>query len=422
MTAIVGVLNKQAVAVAADSAVTIGSGRKIYNTANKIFTLSKRHPIGIAIYGNARFNSSIPWEIVIKMYRDQLGDTTKPTIREYASDFFDFLEDYKNKYLSQDTLNKVLCRDVYSFWREIILEQLPTDEDKGFNNDDYSAIKERLSKIYNENAAAPPVDRLNAITKEVFLSAVNVILEVIAKQFEAAGCDYSADKDLIETVLYLVFIGRVFSDPSYSGLAFFGYGDDEIYPSIYRVRFYDCVISTLYWEDEAYAQVGEPPRDSYICPMAQQDEMSAYITGVNPYMEDAFFQTTDATFRLLLESIAKLVGDENNPLANNIRGIDIDGLMEDYKKSIEKVKQQKMISPLMKTVSTMGKEDLAELAENLIYQTSLKRHITPNLESVGGPVDVAVISKGDGFIWIKRKHYFNPALNQAFFDNYFQHK
>ncbi len=422
MTAIVGVLNKQAVAVAADSAVTIGSGRKIYNTANKIFTLSKRHPVGVAIYGNARFNSSIPWEIVIKMYRDQLGDTTKPTIREYASDFFDFLEDYKNKYLSQDTLNKVLCRDVYSFWREIILEQLPTDEDKGFNNDDYSAIKERLSKIYNENAAAPPVDRLNAITKEVFLSAVNVILEVIAKQFEAAGCDYSADKDLIETVLYLVFIGRVFSDPSYSGLAFFGYGDDEIYPSIYRVRFYDCVISTLYWEDEAYAQVGEPPRDSYICPMAQQDEMSAYITGVNPYMEDAFFQTTDATFRLLLESIAKLVGDENNPLANNIRGIDIDGLMEDYKKSIEKVKQQKMISPLMKTVSTMGKEDLAELAENLIYQTSLKRHITPNLESVGGPVDVAVISKGDGFIWIKRKHYFNPALNQAFFDNYFQHK
>lgn len=422
MTAIVGVLNKQAVAVAADSAVTIGSGRKIYNTANKIFTLSKRHPVGVAIYGNARFNSSIPWEIVIKMYRDQLGDTTKPTIREYASDFFDFLEDYKNKYLSQDTLNKVLCRDVYSFWREIILEQLPTDEDKGFNNDDYSAIKERLSKIYNENAAAPPVDRLNAITKEVFLSAVNVILEVIAKQFEAAGCDYSADKDLIETVLYLVFIGRVFSDPSYSGLAFFGYGDDEIYPSIYRVRFYDCVISTLYWEDEAYAQVGEPPRDSYICPMAQQDEMSAYITGVNPYMEDAFFQTTDATFRLLLESIAKLVGDENNPLANNIRGIDIDGLMEDYKKSIEKVKQQKMISPLMKTVSTMGKEDLAELAENLIYQTSLKRHITPNLERVGGPVDVAVISKGDGFIWIKRKHYFNPALNQAFFDNYFQHK
>ncbi len=35
-------------------------------------------------------------------------------------------------------------------------------------------------------------------------------------------------------------------------------------------------------------------------------------------------------------------------------------------------------------------------------------------ESVGGPIDVAVISKADGFIWIKRKHYFDPALNPRF--------
>jgi hypothetical protein len=31
-----------------------------------------------------------------------------------------------------------------------------------------------------------------------------------------------------------------------------------------------------------------------------------------------------------------------------------------------------------------------------------------------------VISKGDGFIWIKRKHYFDPALNYHFFANYYQ--
>jgi hypothetical protein len=41
-------------------------------------------------------------------------------------------------------------------------------------------------------------------------------------------------------------------------------------------------------------------------------------------------------------------------------------------------------------------------------------------ETVGGAVDVAVISKGDGFIWIKRKHYFKPELNARFFANYFR--
>ena len=38
-------------------------------------------------------------------------------------------------------------------------------------------------------------------------------------------------------------------------------------------------------------------------------------------------------------------------------------------------------------------------------------------ETVGGPIDVALISKGDGLIWIKRKHYFAPELNQQFFHN-----
>ena len=36
-------------------------------------------------------------------------------------------------------------------------------------------------------------------------------------------------------------------------------------------------------------------------------------------------------------------------------------------------------------------------------------------ETVGGPVDVAIISKADGFVWIKRKLYFRPELNQERF-------
>ncbi len=40
-------------------------------------------------------------------------------------------------------------------------------------------------------------------------------------------------------------------------------------------------------------------------------------------------------------------------------------------------------------------------------------------ETVSDPIDVAVISKGDGFVWIKRKHYFERELNQHFFANYY---
>lgn len=53
MTAIVGVLNKHAVAMAADSAVTLGGGRKVHNGANKLFSLSKHHPVAVAVYGSS---------------------------------------------------------------------------------------------------------------------------------------------------------------------------------------------------------------------------------------------------------------------------------------------------------------------------------------------------------------------------------
>lgn len=35
--------------------------------------------------------------------------------------------------------------------------------------------------------------------------------------------------------------------------------------------------------------------------------------------------------------------------------------------------------------------------------TSLKRHVSSEEETVGGPVDVAVVSKGNGFAWVKNK-------------------
>lgn len=57
MTAIVGILNKRAAVMAADSAVTVNSasGTKIYNTATKIFRLSKAHPVGVMIFDSASF-------------------------------------------------------------------------------------------------------------------------------------------------------------------------------------------------------------------------------------------------------------------------------------------------------------------------------------------------------------------------------
>jgi len=61
------------------------------------------------------------------------------------------------------------------------------------------------------------------------------------------------------------------------------------------------------------------------------------------------------------------------------------------------------------------------VAEALVSLTSFKRRISlDEPETVGGAIDVAVISRGDGLIWIKRKHYFDPHPSHHFFASYLQ--
>ena len=74
--------------------------------------------------------------------------------------------------------------------------------------------------------------------------------------------------------------------------------------------------------------------------------------------------------------------------------------------------------PTVRMVSILPKDELAHLAESLVELTALHRKVSVEIETVGGPIDVAIISKGDGFVWVRRKHYFKAELNPQFEHNY----
>src|SRR5579863_9743796 len=99
MTAEIAILNKNAVALAADSAVTLRNpdNQKVYNTANKLFMLSKYHPVGIMVYGPAEL-MGVPWETVIKMFRAELRTTNFDRLIQFAEHFIRFLEENRLLY------------------------------------------------------------------------------------------------------------------------------------------------------------------------------------------------------------------------------------------------------------------------------------------------------------------------------------
>lgn len=56
MTTEIVIMNKEAVALAADSALTTGVGAdKVFHSTQKLFPLGRCHPVGIMIYQNAEF-------------------------------------------------------------------------------------------------------------------------------------------------------------------------------------------------------------------------------------------------------------------------------------------------------------------------------------------------------------------------------
>lgn len=422
MTAIVGVLNKQGIAVAADSAETIGGGIKIYDKANKIFTLSKHHPIGIAVYNNASFNSCIPWEIIVKMYRRQLDNRSFNTIQEYLNDFFQYLEDYQATYMTVGDFESITCSEVNCFWLTEVIRNLPHCKagKADIDPEDISALEELLISYKEKALTTPKIPELADIEYDSFKACINNrFLNPIIKQIVKIGGDKQKFTTIIPEALFEVFTRQCLNRPMYSGMAFFGYGEKEIYPSLLEVLVFHSFVGKLYWTVKSFEQVQNQPPTAFIHPMAQTDVMSTYIEGISPYIEGTFMQITKETMERFLLDVQKAV-KKDPVLEGNIKAIDLTPFMDHFKERINRHKLETTIGPLMDTIATMEKEDLAELAENLIYLTSLQRRITPNLESVGGPVDVVIVSKGDGFIWIKRKHYFDPQLNRVYFDKYFK--
>lgn len=112
MSAGICIMNKQAIALAADSAVTVGDHVAIHNSANKLFSLSRLAPVGLIIYANAAL-MGVPVEIIVKQYKKQLGNKTFSKLQEYVDDFIGYIEN--NSILFRFALNeKDYIIDVFS--------------------------------------------------------------------------------------------------------------------------------------------------------------------------------------------------------------------------------------------------------------------------------------------------------------------
>ena len=431
MTAEIVIMNKEAVALASDSAVTmtIETGQKIFTSANKLFTLSKYHPVGIMVYGNANF-MDIPWETIIKIYREEeLGKKSFETLEEYARDFIVFLDNGNPlflDYVQEDYLSSSIYA-YFNFIREVIKEKVRSEMDENGEIAD-ETVKHIVSGIIRRHYGKwVKTDNVPSIPKSFNKNLITkyggIIGKAIEEVFEKLPISKSHSNQLrkIAVSLFSKFPEDI-EIANISGIVIAGFGEKDTFPSLQSFRIEAIVDNKLKYEKHDSTEINFQTTAS-INPFAQREMVATFMEGIDPnlqnHIENNLAEMFDKYPEILIDNMGKFNDNEKQLLKEKLKEVSNE-IFKDYQENVRAYRRKNYVDPVVRVVTMLPRDELAAMAEALVNLTSFKRKVTLESETVGGPIDVAVISKGDGFIWIKRKHYFKAELNPQFFANYYK--
>lgn len=418
-------MNREAVAIAADSAVSLMMGQterpqKIFTSANKIFDLSPHHAVSIMIFNYASF-MGVPWEIIINRYRKNLESTPFPKTADYAEHFIQFLSSEKDLIPPEGEENYFITNayGYFLFIRSLIQQhaneqmsaQGPVTGDDILNISGMT-IQEIYQKLVSAPYIASMTDEDVAGLAARFDDKMSRVITEVFQQIPIPDPVLTQLK-LIPPLFFAKSIGM--ADPlwqSFSGIVVTGFGEKDNFPSIISYWIEGRFQNKLRYSEKLREQVTFE-NGAVIVPFAQHEMVDIFLSGMDPAFEEALLQSLSATFHTypdaIIESIDKLTDEEKTALKTQYSGKS-DEIIQHLAEQLKNFRLSNFI-PIINVVASLPKSDLAAMAESLVNITSLKRRVSMQAETVGGPVDVAVISKSDGLVWIKKKQYFSHDLN-----------
>lgn len=196
--------------------------------------------------------------------------------------------------------------------------------------------------------------------------------------------------------------------PGSTGMVITGFGREQLFPSLTHWlidQVMDGVVKTRHLETVAI----NDEQAAVIYPLAQQHEVArTLIDGIHPEFLDVH---KEIVFRMMSELVDRVVvglqdmisSRRSQPISDWLYSLPLE-LAQTVPDELE-MRVAYYSAPFIDIVEGLPKEHLAEMAETLVHLASFKEKFTPGADFVGGPIDVAVISRGDGLTWVKHKQY-----------------
>ncbi|QJD17603.1 hypothetical protein [Paracoccus sanguinis] len=422
MTAEIAILNKSAVALATDSAVTISSGssnHKVFDSADKLFELSCTQPIGIMIYNGMHF-AGIPLQDLIKDFRSQ--NDSYQTVKACVESLLSFLNE-KGLAAPSSEKRSFLHNLVFPAAQKIrrdIEEEVSRRVFAAVQNGkkiDYlgrDAAEAVLRQLNNEVAGLPPGNfLLSSNSKDLDEWERAEITEIISDVLGHVDADQQGMAvQLVERLL----LSRDLS-PSRTGVIVAGFGSDDIFPTLLSFEMEGVLAGRLKFNWTEECDIDRAGPRAFIKPFAQKEMVERFLYGLDTGTQDEIEEFARRTVGTIAARVLDRIASTDDTALEEVRA----GAREAEEAFIKNLRDQAFTAIVDRSrrsvedmIEFMPKPELAKMAEALVELTSMKRKVSAGLETVGGPVDVAIISRSEGFVWVKRKHYFPIELNARY--------
>lgn len=409
MTSEIAVMNQRAVALAADSAVTLIDGGTVVvrNEQRKLFNLVEGKPIGLMFFGIADMLGH-PWDHLIEHYQK-----TKPGafahVRDYAAHFtasLDHLESFFPKNRQKDDYKRLLAsvfRYVFNFAQYL-------RDSGGHDGDDTAVLEHAIDIIWRDYQFRPdgsPRPDLPCFPKEFGRTVQQehgaLINELVSYGFAPFGLGKQAQQRLHDIAIFCVTKDLFLED--ITGLVFGGFGTEERYPALVTY-FCSAIVCGIVKRAEASADSIDTEHRSKIRVFADSAVTNAFIRGIDYNLERRLY----GGFRMLMHGLVdQVIGAFPNADAATREGVRerfqkdfVPRYFEAFYHSMAQYQQQAFINPVLRVLEIAGKSELAETARELVGLNAFKKRIMAQKETVGGAIDVAIISREDGFQWSSR--------------------
>jgi hypothetical protein len=410
MTSEIAVMNQRAVALAADSAVTLVDGGVVVvrNDQRKLFHLANGLPVGLMFFGVADMMGH-PWEHLIEHFQKRTKPGPLPHVGDYAAKFagmLDNLEEFFPRERQKDDYKRLLA-SVFRYVFQLAQYLRETGGAERAHVSDNAILQEAVEhvwKIYQfredgsvrrDLACFPP-----GFAATVARDYADTVDELIAYGFSSFSLGNAALQHLRDIAVFCVVKDLFLEDVT--GLVFAGFGTEERYPVVVTY-FLSAIVGGIVKRAEASVDMIDGEVRSKIRVFADSEVTNAFIRGIDHNLERRIYGTMQMMMQGLVEHVVSAFPNVDQAQREGVKKQFQTQILPKYLETCRAMmadyQQQTYVNPVLRVLEIAAGPELGETARDLVALNIFKKRIMAQHQTVGGAIDVAVISREGGFQW-----------------------